>query len=549
MGTKKITKKTLGNKVSGMVAVILAITVVAISILYIWRFYLIVIERFEAECVNGTAILSYELKKNVDGDDKAALLDDLKELTGCEYTIFNGDVREYTTLMQDGARVTGTKLTGKAYDKIFTEKTSFVGKANLFGEKYLCSYVPVMDEAGEVGGVLFSGISLKTVIRQFLSVIFLVTFLSLLLVGVVMMLVLSFMKDKVSKPLGRLTGLAGKMKEGQFRENAAEGTGEAELPENEVGLLYGIMDETMERLVSYIGEIDTVLDMVAKGDLTASVSQNYIGDFISIQHSMENIITQLNEILKKITESSELVADGAKQVSDAAQSLSEGASEQSMAISDLQAVLNDVNGHMQQMAKDAETTSSHAEKMGTDVAESIDKMDELISAMKEIKDNSVEIEKIVKTIEDIVSQTNILSLNASIEAARAGEAGKGFAVVAEEVRNLAAETAEASKSTALLVSKSSEAVARGNIVAEETASHLRSVAEGTKGIVGEIAHIAKDSDRQAEEIDKLHGQMDQISAVVQNNSATAEESAAASEELSAQSDILKNLTGQFKLKD
>ena len=176
-------------------------------------------------------------------------------------------------------------------------------------------------------------------------------------------------------------------------------------------------------------------------------------------------------------------------------------------------------------------------------------MHEMMRAMEEINASSNEIGKIIKTIESIASQTNILALNAAVEAARAGEVGKGFAVVAEEVRELAAKSAEASKSTADLIERSIAAVKEGARIAYETADRLETVVTGAGEVVEKTNWIAQASGTQADSISRIQQRVGEISNVVQTNSATAQESAATSQELSAQAGALKKLVDMFRLKN
>ena len=228
--------------------------------------------------------------------------------------------------------------------------------------------------------------------------------------------------------------------------------------------------------------------------------------------------------------------------------MAEGSTEQASAIQQLSAALVELTNHVQQNAENAREGSGMSAEAGQGVNESNKDMQKLMDAMGEIEASANEINKIIKTIDDIAFQTNILALNAAVEAARAGSAGKGFAVVADEVRNLAAKSAEAAKNTTELIESTVNAVNNGTRLANETAQALDNVVKKATVVNTKIQEIASVCEEQANAIQEINVGIDQISSVVQTNSATAEQSAAASEELSSQANMVKDLVGQFRLR-
>lgn len=318
---------------------------------------------------------------------------------------------------------------------------------------------------------------------------------------------------------------------------------------DELGLLSNSMRSLINTFQGIIDDMSYGLASLGNGDFTfrSKAKELYVGDFQRLLISMHQIIEKLSQTMRQINQASDQVSSGSEQVSFGAQILADGSAEQASSVMELAATINEVSSQVSKNAQNAQQGSELAEGAGAKIIECNCQMQEMIVAMKEISDKSSQIGKIIKTIEEIAFQTNILALNATVEAARAGAAGQGFAAVANEVRNLANKSANASKSTAELIKDSIIAVNRGTRLADDTANTLLEVVESAKQVVAMVDSISRESSEQATSIAQVTRGIGQISSVVQTNSATAEESAAASEELSEQAHMLKNLVGQFHL--
>ena len=534
----------IGYKVGILVAWLLGINIIIIVLLCIFMFQGLSTEMLQNECISGTNTLSYYLKEFPDIDYKTKLLDDLKQQTGYEFTIFENDVRTYTTVKQNGTRATGTKLSSEIAEIVLEQGKTYIGVNTILDVKHICSYVPIQYQDG-TKGIIFSGIP-KTKAAARLNMTILLSCVAGIILIIFSVLILTvYLKRAVSYPLSKLTDVAKTMERGELN---FEGNHDLNMHSNdEIGILSHSFESTRIRLNDYIGEISNILEAMSKGDLTVSTTQNYIGDFVSIKQSLNDIVGNLNSTITQIVESSEQVSNGSEQMAIAANALSQGSVEQASAVEELEGTITDISNRVEETAKNAESANQQANAIGIQVQESNQKMQEMIKAIEDINHSSNEIGKIIKTIEDIAFQTNILALNASVEAARAGDAGKGFAVVADEVRNLAEKSADASKSTTMLIESSIAAVKNGTKIANETAEKLSCVVSDTNAIVNTVGIIANHSREEADSIFQIQQQINQISSVVQTNSATAEESSATSQQLNEQSRILKRLISVFQL--
>ena len=305
------------------------------------------------------------------------------------------------------------------------------------------------------------------------------------------------------------------------------------------------MQSTLQEIIEDIGH---VIGELSNKNLTVSPTASYQQDFVPIENALEGIAERMNTVMSVIQTTAVQVDAGADQVSKASQILAQGSTEQASSVEEMAATIQQISRQIELMSDHSNDASDKARQVGTDVLESSQKMEHLMGAMERIDQSSNEIQKIIKTIEDIAFQTNILALNAAVEAARAGEAGKGFAVVADEVRNLAGKSAEASKTTSQLISNSLYAAQDGMVLAKEANESMQLAVKEVQGVADSINDVSKDLKEYSETMSQINVAVQQISDVVQTNSATAEETAAASEQLSAQSNSLNEMMGEFRLR-
>lgn len=317
----------------------------------------------------------------------------------------------------------------------------------------------------------------------------------------------------------------------------------------EVDKLLKSLEKTTAYISEYILDIDRVTNEMANGNFNIEVSKEYIGDYKTIEKSLTKLSTNISNTLSEIDLISEQVLSSSEQTSETSMFLAQGSTEQASTLEELTSTITEISMQINNNAERTVEATSISDIAKKEILNSNKQMEDLNSSMKEININSNKIIKIIKTIDEIAYQTNILALNAAIEAARAGSAGKGFAVVAEEVRNLSNKTSEAVQTTTLLIETSLDSIAEGVDLANQTKIELQEVVELVSKTSNLMKEISISNKEQASAVNEVTIGLEQLSGVVHTNSATSEETASTSEELSTQANVLKQMIGEFQVKN
>jgi methyl-accepting chemotaxis protein len=441
----------------------------------------------DGELYKGTAKINNDFE----------IVDQIGELTGDTVTVFQGDTRVATNVKDsNGNRAINTQASEAVSEKVLAKGETYIGKANVVGVWNQTVYNPIRNAEGKVIGIWYVGIP-NTIYDQlaadFSNMLILFSVVATLLAALVIWILI----DRMTRPLGML---------------------------------------------------ENVTNRVAQGDLTQKVAGVKNRDEIGILASaFERMIGNMRMVLKEIARSSEEVAMGAQNISSASSTLSVGGTEQASSIEELTTSINEIyeqtriNGQSVEEAIDLVSNAQAKVKNGDQ------EMKQMLSCMNDIDESSENIGKIIKVIDEIAFQTNVLALNASVEAARAGENGKGFAVVAGEVRNLSIRTVEAVKETSSLIEESGRNVKNGIDVANRVSDALEEIKVSIEAVESRIEVIGQASDQQTQSIQEINSGIGIISNVVHTNSATSEETAAASQELLNQAEILKKQASQFRV--
>jgi methyl-accepting chemotaxis protein len=400
-----------------------------------------------------------------------------------------------------------------------------------------------LQHAGDTGYVVLSSLPMSEYYATLVAMV-----IALVVIFAVGITLIAFSIKKsaknLTKPILALNHTAQQLADGNLDVNLHITS------EDEIGELGESIQKTVDRLKKYIAYIDEtaeVLTQIADGKLSIHLKNDYVGEFQKIKTALLNISDSMNQVMLGINESSERVSVGASELATASQVLAEGAEEQAAAIEQLTATTTTVAEQVENSRHGAEASAKATAQAAGMIEQNQTKMKLMMDAMNEIHTTSQKVVGIIQTIEDIASQTNLLSLNASIEAARAGEAGRGFAVVADEIGKLALESSKAANTTKELIEISINEINKGSTIATDAMDSLKESVTAVNHVNGMIQETAEDAAVQAENMKQLQAGIEDMAHGIQDNSAASQETSATSEELASQAEILNKMVQKFEL--
>ena len=466
-----------------------------------------------------------KLEAIMSANSKAQKGQDDYEVANAAWKKYRGASDEILQLSREGKQQEASKLmTGEVYE----DYKSFSKKLTILRDKFQVE----LDQA-------------KTMANVCTVIIFIVIVAAGLAIAVVTTMIGKIITNSITEPVKQIDAAVASLRKGEL-SNVEMLTYESE---DEFGDTIRNLKEAMGILADYVSEISVEVKAIAQGDLTRNGDDitDFLGDFSELKTSLLYILKRFNSTLTEISNLAEQVSSNSSEVENASKSLADGATEQAGVIEELNATIDTVVDLAADTAKETQSASARVKTSANKANEEKEKMNELLTEMEHITEISKEIGNIITDIEDIASQTNLLSLNASIEAARAGEAGKGFAVVADQIGKLAADSAKSAVNTRDLIDKTLVEIEKGNTITRTTADAFNQIIADMESFADIAENTMEKANSQAESLEQIGQGIEQLSGVVQGNAASSEENTAISINLAEGAAKMHDRVNIFKL--
>ena len=466
-----------------------------------------------------------KLEAIMSANSKAQKGQDDYEVANAAWEKYRGASDEILQLSREGKQQEASKLmTGEVYE----DYKSFSKKLTILRDKFQVE----LDQA-------------KTMANVCTVIIFIVIVAAGLAIAVVTTMIGKIITNSITEPVKQIDAAVASLRKGEL-SNVEMLTYESE---DEFGDTIRNLKEAMGILADYVREISVEVKAIAQGDLTRNGDEitDFLGDFSELKTSLLYILKRFNSTLTEISNLAEQVSSNSSEVENASKSLADGATEQAGVIEELNATIDTVVDMAEDTAKETQNASARVKASANKANEEKEKMNELLTEMEHITEISKEIGNIITDIEDIASQTNLLSLNASIEAARAGEAGRGFAVVADQIGKLAADSAKSAVNTRDLIDKTLVEIEKGNTITRTTADAFNQIITDMESFAELAENTMEKANSQAESLEQIGQGIEQLSGVVQGNAASSEENTAISINLAEGAAKMHDRVNIFKL--
>ena len=466
-----------------------------------------------------------KLEAIMSANSKAQKGQDDYEVANAAWKKYRGASDEILQLSREGKQQEASKLmTGEVYE----DYKSFSKKLTILRDKFQVE----LDQA-------------KTMANVCTVIIFIVIVAAGLAIAVVTTMIGKIITNSITEPVKQIDAAVASLRKGEL-SNVEMLTYESE---DELGDTIRNLKEAMGILADYVSEISVEVKAIAQGDLTRNGDDitDFLGDFSELKTSLLYILKRFNSTLTEISNLAEQVSSNSSEVENASKSLADGATEQAGVIEELNATIDTVVDMAEDTAKETQNASARVKASANKANEEKEKMNELLTEMEHITEISKEIGNIITDIEDIASQTNLLSLNASIEAARAGEAGRGFAVVADQIGKLAADSAKSAVNTRDLIDKTLVEIEKGNMITRTTAESFNQIIADMESFAELAENTMEKANSQAESLEQIGQGIEQLSGVVQGNAASSEENTAISINLAEGAAKMHDRVNIFKL--